>query len=185
MKGGIAMDDATMIALYEARDESAIEATAKQYGRLCLSIAEHILGSHADAEECVADAYLRLWNSIPPAKPQSLSAYLGRIVRNLALNVAEKRGAQKRGGEVLPLMEELAECLPAREPEGEISAILDRYLSTLDDTNRRIFLRRYWYCDDIRTISRRFGLREGAVKTRLHRMRASLRAELEKEGIDV
>lgn len=179
------MDDATMIALYEARDEAAIAATAKQYGRLCLSIAEGILGSHADAEECVSDAYLRLWNAIPPAKPASLAAYLGRIVRNLALNAAEKRSAQKRGGEVLPLMEELAECLPDRAPEGEISAIIDRFLGTLDDTNRRIFLRRYWYCDSIRQIARRFGLREGAVKVRLHRMRESLRTELEKEGIDV
>ncbi|MBR7184835.1 MAG: RNA polymerase sigma factor [Clostridia bacterium] len=179
------MDDSAIITLYEARDEAAIDATARQYGHLCVSIAQGILGSREDAEECAADAYLRLWNAIPPAKPESLSGYLGRIVRNLALNAAEKRQAQKRGGEVLPLLEELSECLPAAEPEGEIDAILDRFLAGLPDENRRLFLRRYWYCDSTRTLARRFGLGEGAVKLRLHRMREALRRELEKEGIDV
>ncbi|MBQ3125633.1 MAG: RNA polymerase subunit sigma-70, partial [Clostridia bacterium] len=80
---------------------------------------------------------------------------------------------------------ELAECLPAVEPAGEIGAILDRFLAALPDDNRRLFLRRYWYCDSTRTLARRFGLGEGAVKLRLHRMRESLRRELEKEGIEV
>ena len=179
------MEDSTIVALYEARDEAAIEATAQQYGRLCVSIAEGILGSREDAEECAADAYLRLWNAIPPARPGSLSAYLGRIVRNLALNAAEKKQAQKRGGEVLPLLEELAECLPAVEPSEEIGMILDRFLAGLSDENRRLFLRRYWYCDSTRVLARRLGMGEGAVKLRLHRMREALRRELEKEGIDV
>ncbi|MBQ8397198.1 MAG: RNA polymerase sigma factor [Clostridia bacterium] len=179
------MDDSAIITLYESRDEAAIDATARQYGRLCVAIAQGILGSREDAEECAADAYLRLWNAIPPAKPQSLAAYLGRIVRNIALSAAEKRQAQKRGGEVLPLLDELSECLPAAEPEGEISAILDRFLASLPDDNRRLFLRRYWYCDSTRTLARRFGLGEGAVKLRLHRMREALRKELEKEGIEV
>lgn len=179
------MDDSAIITLYESRDEAAIDATARQYGRLCVAIAQGILGSREDAEECAADAYLRLWNAIPPAKPQLLSAYLGRIVRNIALNVAEKRQAQKRCGEVLPLLEELGECLPAEEPEGEINAILDRFLAGLPDDNRRLFLRRYWYCDSTRTLARRFGLGEGAVKLRLYRMREALRAELKKEGIEV
>ena len=179
------MKDSAIITLYEARDEGAIDATARQYGRLCVSIAQGILGSREDAEECAADAYLRLWNAIPPAKPQSLAAYLGRVVRNLALNAAEKKQAQKRGGEVLPLLEELGECLPAEPCGGEIRAVLDAFLAALPDDNRRLFLRRYWYCDSTRTLARRFGLSEGAVKLRLHRMRDSLRRELEKEGIEV
>ena len=180
------MDDSAIITLYEARDEAAIDATARQYGRLCVSIAQGILGSREDAEECAADAYLRLWNAIPPAKPQSLAAYLGRIVRNLALNAAEKKQAQKRGGEVLPLIEELAECLPETEPAGdEIGTIIDRFLAGLPEENRRLFLRRYWYCDSTRSLARRFCLSEGAVKLRLHRMREALRRELEEEGIEV
>lgn len=179
------MDDSSIIGLYEARDEAAIDATARQYGRLCIAIAQGILGSREDAEECAADAYLRLWNAIPPAKPRSISAYLGRVVRNLALNAAEKKQAQKRGGEVLPLLEELAECLPAAEPARKRSRMAPISPAGLPDDNRRLFLRRYWYCDSTRTLARRFCLGEGAVKARLHRMREALRRELEKEGIDV
>ncbi len=179
------MQDEMIVAMYEARDERAIELTASCYGRLCQAIAEGILGNREDAEECVSGAYLKLWNAIPPAKPKSLSAYLGRIVRNLSLNAAEKKQAGKRGGEVLPLLDELCECLPAEESRGEISAILDCFLAGLSDENRRLVLRRYWYCDSIRTLARRFGLGEGAVKVRLHRMREALRHELEKEGIEV
>ena len=179
------MEDAVIISLYEARDEAAIEATAAQYGKLCIGIAQGILGNREDAEECASDAYLRLWNAIPPAKPKSLSAYLGRIVRNLALNAAEKKRAQKRGGEVLPLLEELGECLPQNQGDGEIGKIIDRFLAAEPEENRRIFLRRYWYCDSTRQIAHRIGLREGAVRLRLHRMRERLRLELEKEEIDI
>lgn len=177
------MEDSVIIALFEARDEAAIAATAARYGKLCLSIAEGILGSPQDAEECAQDAYLRLWNAIPPAKPVSLSAYLGRIVRNLALNAAEKKQAARRGGEVLPLLEELEECLPPRSEGREIGEVLNRFLGELSAENRRIFLRRYWYCDSTASIAARFSMKEGAVKVRLHRMRAQLREKLEQEGI--
>ncbi len=179
------MQDEMIISMYEARDERAIEMTAAEYGRLCQSIAEGILLCREDAEECVSGAYMKLWNAIPPAKPKSLSAYLGRIVRNLALNFLEKRQAEKRGGEVLPLLDELAECLPAAESGEEIGLLLDRFFSSLTTENRRLFLRRYWYCDSIGVLSRRFALSESAVKVRLHRMREALRRELEKEGISL
>ena len=177
------MEDTAIIALFEARDEAAIAATEAQYGKLCRAIAEGILGSPQDAEECAQDAYLRLWNAIPPAKPASLSAYLGRIVRNLALNAAEKKRAARRGGEVLPLLAELEECLPPVEEGREIGEVLDRFLWELSAENRRIFLRRYWYCDSTAAIAARFSMKEGAVKVRLHRMRAQLREKLEQEGI--
>lgn len=177
------MEDSVIIAMFEARDEAAIAFTADRYGKMCLSIARGILGSPQDAEECTQDAYLRLWNAIPPAKPASLSAYLGRIVRNLALNAAEKKQAARRGGEVLPLLAELEECLPPMEDGREIGEVLDRFLGELSAENRRIFLRRYWYCDSTAAIAARFSIKEGAVKVRLHRMREQLREKLEQEGI--
>lgn len=177
------MEDSVIIAMFEARDEAAIAFTADRYGKMCLSIARGILGSPQDAEECTQDAYLRLWNAIPPAKPASLSAYLGRIVRNLALNAAEKKQAARRGGEVLPLLAELEECLPPMEDGREIGEVLDRFLGELSAENRRIFLRRYWYCDSTAAIAARFSMKEGAVKVRLHRMRGQLREKLEQEGI--
>ena len=177
------MEDSVIIAMFEARDEAAIAVTADRYGKMCLSIARGILGSPQDAEECTQDAYLRLWNAIPPAKPASLSAYLGRIVRNLALNAAEKKQAARRGGEVLPLLAELEECLPPMEDGREIGEVLDRFLGELSAENRRIFLRRYWYCDSTAAIAARFSIKEGAVKVRLHRMRGQLREKLEQEGI--
>lgn len=108
------MDDTAIIALYNARDERAIAYTADKYGTYCLAIAENILASIQDSEECVNDTWLNTWNSIPPANPRSLRAWLSRITRNLALNRLAARSAEKREGDNCSLaLEELAECIAA------------------------------------------------------------------------
>ena len=91
------MEDSQIIALYWDRSEEAISETARKYGKYCLAIAWNILNNDEDAEECVSDAYLRVWNAIPPMRPNRLQTYLGRIVRNLSLNKREKASAEQRG----------------------------------------------------------------------------------------
>ena len=79
-------DDAKMIQLLWERSDRALEVIARAYGDRCLHLAEGILHSKQDAEECVNDAYLQLWRTIPPTTPDSLEAYLLKTVRNLCLN---------------------------------------------------------------------------------------------------
>lgn len=184
------MTDARIIELYWERSERAIEETDRKYGPYCSSIAYNILRDHEDAEESVNDTYLRAWNSMPPERPNILSAFLGKICRRLSIDRWRRGRAEKRGGGELPFaLEELEYCLPsgngdpAEEAElRELQRLYERFLVSLRTQERRVFLCRYWYMDSIADIARRFGFTESKVTSMLHRTREKFRAVLEKEG---
>ena len=184
------MDDQKIIELYWARDEEAIRHTADRYGQYCYAIAYRILSVREDSEECVNDTYLDAWNSMPPHRPNILSAFLGKITRRIAIDRWREGRAQKRGGgEIALALDELSECVAsagdvAREVETlEVAAGVRRFLDTLPDTERRIFVRRYWHMEPIADLAERFGYGQSRVKSMLHRTRAKLRRYLEKEGL--
>jgi len=185
------MEDLEIVSLYWARDQLAIAESEKKYGGLCGGIAMNILHSREDAEECVNDTWGRAWESIPPQRPNSLAAYLGRIVRNLSLNRWRKNRAARRGGGGLDLLlSELGECLP--EPgegvlceEERLSGVIAAWLEGLPAGDRTLFLRRYWYGDPLDCLAKARGTSGNHLAVRLHRMRKKLREHLEKEGIAV
>ncbi len=186
------MDDQRIIALYWARDEAAIPATAEKYGGYCGSIARNIAGSPEDAEECVNDTWLAAWNAMPPHRPSVLVSFLGRLTRNLALNRRQQQWALKRGGGELPLvLEELDECVSGGEtPETALDRALlaeaiETFLSALPQKQRKLFLCRYWYADPVRDIARRFGMTENSVSAALRRVRLKLREDLREKGFAV
>ena len=183
------MDDRQIIDLYFARQEQAIEETAKKYGKYCFAIARNILQNRSDAEETVNDTYIGAWNSIPPHCPVLLSTYLGKITRRLALKRWTANRAQKRGGgETALALEELAGCIPSdfdvesRMEMTELARILNGFVRNLPQPNRNIFLCRYWYLDSIEAIARRYGFSQSKVKSMLSRTRKKLYAHLQKEG---
>ena len=92
------MEDSFIVDLYWRRDERAIAETERKYGGACKSIARRFLPAAEDAEEIVQDAYLSLWNTIPPQRPEHLGAYLFRTVRNAAFSRFRADSAHKRGG---------------------------------------------------------------------------------------
>jgi RNA polymerase sigma-70 factor (ECF subfamily) len=187
--------DKEIIGLYAQRCESAIGETAKRYGAFCFGIAMNILQNKEDAEECVNDAYLAVWNKLTgesPEQPRKFSAFLGRIVRNLSLNRYEARTALKRGGSNTDLLlSELELCLPSprtveEETEtGEIARTLDEFWATLRKEDRVFFMRRYFYSDTVVQIAKRFGAGESKVKMSLHRTRKKLKTYLEERGIQI
>ena len=186
------MLDSQIVQLYWDRDERAIPETAAAYGGYCYTIAHNILGSTQDAEECVNDTWLRTWNSIPPHRPVTLSPFLGRITRNLALHLFQRTHAQKRGGSALDLVfEELADCVSGGESaeqvvdEQELKAAINAFLAALPARKRKIFVRRYWYADSVKQIAARTGTSENSVSVTLHRLRAELRQYLEERGFAV
>ena len=186
------MTDQEITELYFARSENAIRETAKKYGRYCHAIANRILRSHEDSEECVSDTYLKAWDTIPPQSPSCLSAYLGKITRNLAINRYEKRNTEKRGEGELPLaLHELAECIPSIENtentviQGELVRILEQFLSELPTEPRKMFMRRYWYLSSIKEIARDFHMKENNVRIILFRARGKLKKILEQEGVEL
>lgn len=186
------MDDNEIIGLFFARDEGAIQAAQRQYGAYCAAIAQNILGDRGAAEECVNDAWLKCWQSIPPQRPKSLKAFAGRVARNLALSARRAEKAQKRGGGQAALaLEELSEVVSGGEtPEGALDRAafreaLDGFLGTLPERSRSLFLRRYWYLDSVEALAKRFSMSQTQVTTTLHRLRIKLRVHLEQEGFDL
>lgn len=182
------MQDHDIIELYFARDERAIAVTAAQYGGYCHSIAMNILSCESDAEECVNDTWLRAWNAIPPTRPNALRVFVGKITRNLALDRYRARTAEKRaGGEFAMSLDELDECVGVVDERESIliGESISKFLRTQPELARKMFVCRYFYCDSIADIARRFRVGEGMVKSTLFRVRGKLRDHLEKEGISV
>ncbi len=183
------MSDEEIILSFERRDETAIAAAQEKYGAYCLSLARRIVGSHESGEECINDALNSAWNAIPPARPANLKLYLAAITRNLALNHRQRQCAQKRGGAgVDAVFEELSGCISASEtPESvvmdqELAHTINRFLATLSERQRDVFLRRYFFTEQTREIAQRYGLKEGNVLMILSRTRKKLRQYLQKEG---
>jgi len=90
------MTDEAIISMLFERSEKGIDEIDKKYGCKCRSIALEIVGGKEDAEECVNDAYLGVWNAIPPKKPSPLSTFIYRITRNVSLNRWRAQKRQKR-----------------------------------------------------------------------------------------
>ncbi len=186
------MDDSAIVELFLRRDEAAIGETLSKYGRRLRALAYGIVGDRQIAEECENDTYLEAWKRIPPNEPKSyLYAFLARITRHVSLNRCRELHRLKRSAVICALEAELSECIPSpddtasRIDDMTLSAVLNRFLGALDAEKRNIFIRRYWYLDNIADIAERFALSESKVKITLHRCRKRLRAELEKEGFDL
>ena len=184
------MEDEKIIELYWVRSEKAISETKNKYGSFCTAVSSNILANKQDAEECVSDAYMKLWENIPPQRPRSLKAYLLKIVRNLALDRYEKSKAAKRGGGQIGLVfDEIAEFLSAGgeqiADELALREAINSFLSGLDKQTRIIFVQRYWYFCPIKEIAQRYSLGESKVKMTLKRTREKLCEHLKKEGFEL
>lgn len=184
-------EDRRIVALFFARAEQAIVELAETYGNVCTRIARNILKNDRDAEECVNDAYLAAWNTIPPQTPEPLRAYIFRIVRNIAIARYHANTSEKRNSHYDAALEELENCLAASgtvEQElaaEELSAQIDRFLAALDEESRMLFVRRYWYSDSISDLAKRFRASKNNVSVRLSRIRNQLKIYLQKEGYEL
>ncbi len=182
------MEDSKIIDLYFDRNEEAIVQTQLKYGRLCRSVADNILNNKEDSEECENDTYLTLWNSIPPEKPNNFKAFLIRIARNLSLKRLEYNTADKRNPRLAISWEELEDCIPdhrlAQEIEDrELGELLSKFLHREKEHIRNVFIRRYYFGDDILDIADRYGFSESKVKSILFAVRNKLKSYLTEEGV--
>ncbi|MBQ7873533.1 MAG: sigma-70 family RNA polymerase sigma factor [Oscillospiraceae bacterium] len=186
------MEDSKIIELYFARSEMAIPETAEKYGAYCIGIAKNILRNTEDSEECVNDTYLAAWNAIPPTVPQKLSAFLGKITRNISLGRFRKNRAEKRGkGEAEAVLEEIEDVVSGREnieknyEDREVIKAVNDFLAGLSEEARSIFICRYWYFDNVEDIAGRFGKKESGIYSSLERTRKKLKKYLSERGYDI
>ena len=183
------MEDSKIIDLFFERSEQAVDELDRKYGAVIRKTASNLLRDRLDAEECVNDTYLGVWNSIPPHRPEPLIAFVCKIARNLAVSKLRSETAAKRGRGTDLILDELAEILPSGtdvEETYEARELLDgvnRFLETLPYTDRYLFVRRYFYADPVNEIAAAVHEREHRVTARLYRLREKLRNTLKKEGL--
>lgn len=184
------MDDTQIVDLFFVRSEAAIQETDHKYGAYCYKIAYSILANREDSEESVSDAYLSAWNSIPPRRPQRLSTFLGKLTRNISIDRWRIISAKKRGsGEMVIALDELSECVSGEQSventvlQKELIACLNRFLASLPNEERTVFLCRYWYVNSLEEIAGKTGFSVGKIKSMLHRTRGKLSRQLEKEEL--
>jgi RNA polymerase sigma-70 factor (ECF subfamily) len=185
------VEDEKIIELFFARSESAISEVSKKYGGICTQTSFNITSDWCDAEECVNDSYLGMWNAIPPHRPNPLLAFLLKIVRNLSINRYNQKITQKRKSNYDLCLDELSNIVSSTvsvEDEvavSELSGMIDMFLDSLSETNRMIFVRRYWFMDSYSNLSLITGMNEGTIRTRLSRLRTQLKIFLEERGGNV
>ena len=183
------MLDEEIIELFFERSEQALKELETKYGKVCLKTSYNILGNESDAEECVNDSYLGVWNAIPPTKPNPLLTFVLKIVRNVSLNRYYKNHASKRNSTYDLAVDELAEVIAAPDSVEsvvemkELTADIEEFLSSLSTKNRVIFMRRYWFFDSYEQIAKRVGISEKNVSVKLTRLRKQLKDYLSERGI--
>lgn len=181
------MNDEYIIKLYLSRSETAISETNRKYRSYCCKIGFNILNNQEDTEECINDCYFALWNNIPPAVPASLRAFIGRIMRNISISLYRKKNAEKRSN-INSLLNELDSCIPLYDTSWEtinlklLGKSIDAFLDTRSESERNIFIKRYFFCRSIKEIADECSLSSANVKVILHRVRKKLKVYLEKEG---
>ena len=183
------MDDKRIVEFFWQKNPDAIRETDRKYGPYCFAIANNILCSREDAEECVNDTWLRAWNAMPPQRPSRLRMFLAKITRNLSFNRFQARTAAKRGGGEMELvLQELSECLAGdADVEGdceamELAACIRRFVRELPARDGNVFVRRYFFTEPVAEIAGRYGLSENHVMVILSRIRKKLKTRLQKEG---
>lgn len=184
------MDDKQIIRLFFERSEQAITELSQKYGDLCMKIARRILNDHQDAEECVNDAYLGAWNSIPPQSPDPLRSYICRIVRNRSLKKLRTNSAIKRGSQFEVSLSELEDCIPDSSMDeqlsiSELSAQINAFLAVLPKDDRLMFVKRYWFSESISELADAFGITENNVSVRLSRIRGKLHQYLNRKEANI
>lgn len=186
------MEDIEIIRLYRERSESAIAESGKKYGAYCFTVANNILASTEDSEECVNDTWLHTWNVIPPKCPDRLKMFFAKITRSLSIDKLRYRSAKKRGsGECSLALDELKECVSGGDhvddklDERLLSECIDTFLREIPQRDRQFFLLRYFFTESVSKIAARFGMSENAVSVSLHRTRTKLKERLQKEEFPI
>lgn len=183
------MDDKQIIELYFERNEQAIKETETKYGTFCHRIAMNILGIHEDAEECVNDTYYSVWKQIPPTVPEVFKVYLGRITRNLSISRFREMRAKKRYSSMEIMLSELNDCVPSSSNVEQtievmqLSDYISEWLDSLPEEDCALFVRRYWFGDEVQELAKKCGITAAKMAQRMLRLRKSLKAALEQKGV--
>lgn len=187
-KKEVTMNDNQLLLLLKNAPSEGLESAIDLYGGQVRWIASKIIGSgrDQDVEECVSDAFVRLWQSIDRYEPDSgtpLKSYLFGIARHTALDY---RRRNEKAGELIPIEEnELEVNLDFTD---EIACktnekLLQESIDSLGEPDRQIFILRYFLGERIAAIAEHLALQPKTVENKLYRGKKALRTALIERGI--
>ena len=185
------MEEKELVDLFFERNEKAISRLEEKFGNYCFTIAKNILMNFEDSQECVQDVYYKVWNSIPPKRPDNFKAWLGKTVRNSALNILAKNHAKKRSRQAETSFEELQDCLSSEYTSetaldsSELGEIISAWLRTLESEDRILFVRRYWFGERLTDLAKKKNIPEKKLAMKMYELRKELKTALEKEGVAI
>ncbi len=184
------ISDEQIIDLYFDRNEQAISETDNKYGGMLFTIAHNILCDPLDCEECKNDAYLGIWNAIPPSRPAMFSAFISKIMRNVVANRYRDKTRQKRiPSELTVSLEDLGEVLysensPEREYEAkELGKVIEKYIQSLTERQRFIFMERFYFVKTIDQIAKEYGIPSATINREISKIKQGLKIHLEENGV--
>lgn len=186
------LPDDQIIDLYWQRDERAIRETDRKYRARLMRVALNILHDLQDSEECLNDTYVCAWNSIPPARPTYLQAFLISITRRGALNRYKAARRQKRvPSELTSSLSELDDMLSdgdqfySESQTRALAEILEAFIAGLPERRMLIFMGRYYAARPVRELAELLGCSESTVNKEIAAIKRELRAVLENEGYTI
>ena len=186
------VEDKKIIGLLFERAETVLDEISNKYSRLYKGILREVLSDECDVEECGNDVLLTIWNTIPPNRPKSMTAYICKVARHIGIDKLRYNTRKKRDAGYTVMLSELEDCLPAdqnihgtEEHSEIIRSILDEFLRGLDPETEIMFVRRYIYLESVTHMAKQFELDENHISVKLYRARKKLKKLLEKEGIKI
>ena len=173
--------------MFEERDERAVSEVKDKYGGVLLAVSKRILHSDFDAEECLSDTLMNLWQHIPPERPECLRAYALKLVRNQSLKKLRYNSTFKRSASSTVPLDDIEAVLADKKAlialeNVDLTILLNGFLDTLKSEARVIFIKRYFFCESVSDIAGEHMCSKSKVKTTLMRTREKLRKYLYDSG---
>ena len=190
-KDTVTLSDDQIVALYWQRDEQAIKQTDIKYRKFLLSVAYNIVHDTCDSEECLNDTYIGAWNSIPPARPTLLQAFLATIIRRTAIDCYKARKRQKRlTSELTVSLSEVEDFIAADDMHfetdvKELGRVISDFVRSLSDRRMYIFMSRYYFARPIKEIAKLLDCSESTVNKEIAAIKCDLKEKLKKEGYSI
>ena len=182
------MEDSKIVELIYEREEFGLEELKKKYHNLLLGLSMSILKNKFDSEECVSDTYIKVWDHIPPYKPQYLKSFISKITRQISI---DKYRANNHIRENENTIEDF-ECFVSAPhltdeefQETELVESINNFLKNIEPVTQVLFIRRYFMGESVTELSKKFKMNENIISVRLNRTRKKLKKYLEKEGYKI
>lgn len=182
-KGKTALAEKQTLEALCRGEPSALDWAVTRYTPYVAAVISHVVGSYAvpaDVEELTSDVFVALWQQPERVRAGKLRPWLGAVARNKARDFLRSQRIE------LPLEDDLlsleTDPMQASTEQGELRQAVRTAVFSMEQPDREIFIRHYYYLQPLRQVAEQMGMLESTVKTRLRRGRLALKERLTQGG---